>query len=151
MFSEIYDRFIDSSSSRYEFISQEQFTDSVNEILRQSSPSTLKLLESFGINNYNFIYIYLQSFLIGAKLSSHEKYLFTAFVTAKSKRKFAVNLIAASFIMLHCRLANVLSDNPEAFQELYIALLMKIDERLLVENAKILEKLSEKKDNENII
>ena len=149
MFSEIYDRFIDSSSSRYEFISQEQFTDRVNEILRQSS--TLKLLESFGINNYNFIYIYLQSFLIGAKLSSHEKYLFTAFVTAKSKRKFAVNLIAASFIMLHCRLANVLSDNPEAFQELYIALLMKIDERLLVENAKILEKLSEKKDNENII
>lgn len=145
MFSEIYDRFFDSTSKRFEFIPQELFTEGVNKILHEYSPSTLKLLKSYDIKNYDFIYQHLQSFLINEKQHNQEKYLFTAFITTKSKRNFAINLIATSLIMLHCRLAHILNDQPESFQELYIVLLMKIDERLLIENTINLEKKSEDK------
>lgn len=145
MLSEIYDRFYDSTSKRFEFMPQELFTESINKILHEYSPSTLKLLKSFDIKNYDFIYQHLQSFLIDEKQHNQEKYLFTAFITSKSKKNFAANLIAASFIILHCRLARILYDQPESFQELYIVLLMKIDERLLIENAINLENMSEEK------
>ena len=145
MFFELYDRFIDSSSPKFEFIPLDIFTESINKILHEYSPSTLKLLKSYNIKNLDFIYQYIQSFLIDEKQHNQEKYLFTSFITAKFKGNFAVNLVAASFIMLHYRLAHSLYDHPDSFQELYIDLLMKIDERLLIENTTNLEKISDEK------
>lgn len=140
MFSELYDRFIDSSNPRFNFVTKETFTESVNEILADIAPSTLQLIKQFEITNYDFIFPYVQSFLAIGRIQSDERYLFTAIITAKSPQNFIASLIATSFIMLHCRLAKIPFNQPDTFKEIFTALLIKIDVRLLLSNARSIQR-----------
>ncbi|OHS93725.1 hypothetical protein TRFO_39993 [Tritrichomonas foetus] len=143
MFSELYDRYFDPNGSKYVFCDEQQITTGVNEILKEHSPSTLQLLQSFKINHYDFVFPFVRSFFISGRIPTDGEYLFTAFIASKDPIKHAQCMIATSFILLHGRLSSIPLNQIDMFKEIYMALMMKLEVRLLLNNSDVLEKTLE--------
>ena len=150
--SELYDRYLNESSPKYIFTSEDLLYEDINKILEQHSPSTLKLIQSYGVKSYNFLLPTIFSFFTSGRVQNEAEYLFTAFISSRDPVDYVECIIASSFILLHKRLSLLNLAQTDAFQEAYTAFLMKIDARLLISNTTNLENMlydNESEDSES--
>lgn len=136
VFSRCYDLLMDVGSAFCQMPDRSTlFTDTLR-VLEEQSPATAQLLKTHGIENFDFLHLYIDSFFMAGRSEEDSVLIFTAILSMArcNLPTFMKCFMASTLILLHTRLENSQIDSPQTFMELYLSLLSTVNVRLLLFN-----------------